>query len=54
MTLIRLDTQAEVVKHPAGDMDLQKITVWLGKLKFTIYTFIIITYLFTDSLNING
>ena len=37
MTLIRLDTQAEVVKHPAGDMDLQKITVWLGKLKFTIY-----------------
>ena len=37
MTLIRLDTQAEVVKHPAGDMDLQKITVWLDKLKFTIY-----------------
>ena len=37
MTLIRLDTQAEVVKHPAGDLDLQNITVWLGKVKFTIY-----------------
>ena len=37
MTLIRLDTQAEVEKHPAGDMDLQKITAWLGKNKFTIY-----------------
>ena len=40
MTLIRLDTQAEEVKHPAGDLDLQNITVWLGKvmLKFTIST----------------
>ena len=37
MTLIRLDTQAEVVKHPAGDLDLQKITAWLGNQKFTLY-----------------
>ena len=37
MTLISLDTQAEVVKHPAGDLDLQKITAWLGNQKFTLY-----------------
>ena len=37
MTLIRLDTQAEVENHPTGDLDLQKITAWLGKQKFTIY-----------------
>ena len=37
MTLIRLDTQAEVENHPTGDLDLQRITAWLGKQKFTIY-----------------
>ena len=36
-TLIRLDTQAEVEKQQAGDLDLQRITAWLGKQKFTIY-----------------
>ena len=37
MTLIRDDTQAEVENHPIGDIDMQKVTTWIGKQKYTFY-----------------
>ena len=37
MTLIRNDTQAEVQHHLAGDIDMQKVTTWIGKKKYIFY-----------------
>ena len=37
MTLIRNDTQAEVELHPAGDIDMQKVTTWIGEKRYTFY-----------------
>ena len=37
MTLVRNDVQAEVKNSPAGDIDIQQIKVWLGKIQYSIF-----------------
>ena len=37
MTLIRNDTQAEVENHPVNEIDMQKVTTWIGKQSYTFY-----------------
>ena len=38
ITLIHNDTRAGVENHLIGDVDIQKLTTWIGKQKYTFYS----------------